>query len=87
MTCDTAALAAALKVERHPDAPDTIALACPARLTRSGKALRLVQDNGATSHAAPDRSLVRLLVKARAWWAILRAGEVGLRKPLSFSTY
>ena len=76
ISCDTAALATALKAERLADAPETIMLPCPARLTRSGKALRLVQDNGAAAGATPDRSLVKLLVKARRWWAVLRTGEV-----------
>jgi DNA invertase Pin-like site-specific DNA recombinase len=76
ITCDTAALAAALTVEREADASDTMALVCSARLTRSGKALRLVQDSGAAASTTPDRSLVRLLVKARGWWAVLRTGEV-----------
>ena len=76
MTCDMAALATALTVTRSADAPPTITLTVTARLTRSRRALRLVQDNGSIAHATPDRSLVRLLVKARRWWAILRAGEI-----------
>lgn len=73
--CDLDALARALGVERLPDAPATVVLGCTARLTRSGRALRLVQDNGALPQASPDKSLVRLLVQARRWWAALRTGE------------
>ena len=76
ISCDGAALATMLQAERLVDAPATIVLTCPARLTRSGKALRLVQDNGIIVGAAPDRSLVKLLVRARQWWGALRTGTI-----------
>ena len=76
ITCDAVALADALAVDRLPEAPATITLTALARLTRSGRALRLVQDNGAAPHSTPDRSLVRLLIKARHWWKILRDGDI-----------
>ncbi|WP_298089756.1 recombinase family protein [uncultured Sphingomonas sp.] len=76
LTCDTAALAKVLGMGQRADAPATIEISCAARLTRSGRALRLVQDNGATVQATPDRSLVRLLVQARRWWGMLRTGEI-----------
>ncbi|MES3090622.1 recombinase family protein [Sphingomonas aerolata] len=76
LTCDTAALAKALGTEHRSDAPSTIEIGCAARLTRSGRALRLVQDGGATAKATPDRSLIRVLVQARRWWGMLRGGEI-----------
>ncbi len=76
ITVDAAALAAMLGIGREPDAPATLTLCCAARLTRSGRALRLVQDGGAVPEATPDRALVRLLVQARRWWTLLRTGEI-----------
>ncbi|MBB4152741.1 DNA invertase Pin-like site-specific DNA recombinase [Sphingomonas jinjuensis] len=78
LTCETAALADALQIAQHADAPATIEISCPARLIRSGRALRLVQDNGAVAQATPDKALVRLLVQARRWWTILRAGDISI---------
>jgi len=76
LTCDTAALGRALGMDQHADAPATIEIGCAARLTRSGRALRLVQDSGATAQATPDRSLIRVLVQARRWWGMLRSGKI-----------
>ena len=76
ITCNTAALASAVGVTCDADAPETITLTCPARLTRSGKVLRLVQENGAAPGATPDAALVRLLVRARQWWTVLREGKI-----------
>lgn len=73
---DASVLTSLLEATRAPDAPATISLACPARLTRSGRALRLVQANDVVSATRPDRSLVGLLVQARRWWAVLRTGEI-----------
>ncbi|MGN6155402.1 MAG: recombinase family protein [Sphingomicrobium sp.] len=43
-----------------------------ARLTRTGRALRLVDDSGlAACEAAPDETMARLVVRARTWWATL----------------
>ena len=75
LTLDAAALAGALGQTLVADAPATVTLSSPGRLTRSGSALRLVQDNGTAPLATPDKALVRLLVQARGWWAVLRAGE------------
>ncbi len=76
LTCDTAALGHALGMDQQADAPATIEIGCAARLTRSGRALRLVQDSGATAQAVPNRSLIRVLVLARRWWGMLRTGEM-----------
>jgi site-specific DNA recombinase len=76
--CTTAAIAEALRVERHDDAGETIAIACDVRLTRSGRAMRLIQGNGAAVGAATDTSLVALVIKARRWWGMLRQGELDI---------
>ncbi|WP_085811396.1 recombinase family protein [Sphingomonas sp. TZW2008] len=77
---DTAAIAAALGITAHPSAPATITLSDYVRLTRSGKAMRLVHGNGATASASPDRSLVKLMVQARHWWGELRRGGIDITR-------
>jgi site-specific DNA recombinase len=77
--CSTAAIAAALNVEREDDAPDTITLTSDVRLTRSGTAMRMIQHNGSPITATLNPSLIKLLVKARRWWATLREGEVDIK--------
>jgi site-specific DNA recombinase len=78
VTCNIAPIAAALGIAVAEGGPATLDLTCSARLTRSGRALRLVHDDGATTQGTPDRSLVRLLVQARRWWAVLREGQTSL---------
>ena len=58
-------------------AASTILLTAPARLTRSGMAMRLIQ-GGRSAAAAPARSLVRLLARGRAYWRALRKGELNI---------
>lgn len=76
ITIDGIALATALQANRHAQAAELMTLHCPARLTRSGRALRLVQDNGAVPAGTPDPALIRLLIQARGWWATLRTGTI-----------
>jgi len=46
------------------------------RLSRTGRAIRLVQEDGrAATGAAPDPALLRLLVTARRWWDELAQGQ------------
>jgi site-specific DNA recombinase len=71
--CDSLAIATAFGVTPPDHAPPLI-LSAPVRLTRSGMAMRLIQ-GGAHVAAAPDRSLVRLIVQARGLWLELRQGE------------
>lgn len=73
---DATALAELIAAPRTSAAPETVRLTCPARLTRSGRVLRLVQDDGAVPAGTPDKALVRLLVQARGWWAALRTGTI-----------
>ncbi|MES2290309.1 MAG: recombinase family protein [Pseudomonadota bacterium] len=56
-----------------------VTLRSDARLTRTGMVVRLVQANGqAATPMPPDAALLRLLVQARKWWAVLRDGEINI---------
>ena len=76
----TPALATLLNTRCDSDAPATITLTADARLTRSGTTMKLVQRDGSTSTATPDRALLRQLVAARRWWAELRRGEIEITR-------
>lgn len=78
--CSTGAIAAALDLSLHADAPAIITLASDARLTRSGRAMRLVHDNGSTASTHADEAFHRLLPLARRWWTELRAGELDVTR-------
>jgi site-specific DNA recombinase len=55
----------------------TFVRVCEGRLTRTGLAVRLVQNDGALrSGLASNSNLLRLIIKARNWWAILAEGEL-----------
>lgn len=79
ITCVTATIVDALGATVAEGAPATISLHCDVRLTRTGRAMRLIHDNGAVAGPVHDRSLIRLLVKARTWWAHLRGGELDIK--------
>lgn len=57
-----------------PDAADTdeVVLRTTARLTRSGRVLRMIQEDGRALRPTIDHTLVRLIVKARNWWQRLQ---------------
>ncbi|TPG04041.1 recombinase family protein [Sphingomonas oligophenolica] len=76
ITCPVAAIAELLQVARDSDGPATIAIRSAVTLSRSGSAMRLVHSDGAAVAAIPNPALVRLLLRARRWWTILRTGEV-----------
>ena len=77
--CSTAAIAKVLGVERDDDAPDTMTVVSDVRLTRSGNAMRLIHSNGAHAASLPSTSLIKLLIRARRWWAVIRAGEMDIK--------
>ena len=56
-----------------------VALRSPVRLTRSGRALRLVQDGGAAMSNRIDPSLVRMVARAHQWWRILRTEPIDIK--------
>ena len=78
LTCDLAALAAALQIERVAHAPAKLTFTVAGSLRGSGRTLRLVRPNGAVPSAPPDAALVRLLLLARRWWNELRRGELDI---------
>lgn len=70
-------LGAALAVPLASDAPPSFVRTVEGRLTRTGLAVRLVQDNGEhVLGASINANLLRLLVKARHWWDVLAQGEL-----------
>ena len=72
-----ARLAAAVKLRREPDAPAMLVLISHVRLTRTGRAVRLVHSSGAPAAGAePDLALIKLVARARDWWAIIAAGAI-----------
>lgn len=78
ISCRTAAIASALGIERERDV-DTLALVCEVRLTRSGRAVRLVHDKSPVQASQVDPSLVRLLVQAHRYWQILRSEPIDMK--------
>jgi site-specific DNA recombinase len=78
--CATSVVADCIGATLSDDAPATITVTSEVRLTRSGNVMRLVQHNGDAVTERPDQSLIRLLVRARGWWAQLRTGEVDIKR-------
>ena len=73
-------LAATLGTATLADEGTSITLDIPARLTRTGRSVRLVHNDGrAATDRKPDPTLLRLLVKARRWWSELAKGEVDIK--------
>lgn len=65
---DWAALCDLLGITVHATDDDVLLLETAARLTRSGRAIRMVQTDGRLIRSTVDLTLVRLIVKARSWW-------------------
>ena len=77
MSSDAIAAALAMPLPGEPNT--TFKLDVPVRLTGTGRAMRLVHTDGrAVTASKPDPSLIKLLVEARAWWAELAKGKVGI---------
>lgn len=73
------ALCKALAGEQPTGTPTSIPLSSPVRLTRTGRAMRLVQRDGRpVSQGRPDPGLVELLRKGRSWWQQLQAGTIDI---------
>ncbi|MBM6577761.1 recombinase family protein [Microvirga sp. SRT01] len=75
LVCDAAAIAAVLQLAGTTTA-ETITIRSEVRLTRSGRVMRLVHASGSGVTATANGSLVRLILRARRWWSILKAGEL-----------
>ena len=54
-------------------------LVAEVRLTRSGRALRLMDSGGSQPSAEVDQSIVRLLAQAHRWWRILRNEQIDIK--------
>ena len=76
--CAGAAIATVLGAAADPDTADTVTLPAHVRLTRSGRVMRLVQASGAGVTATANGSVIRLILQARRWWAILKEGELDI---------
>jgi DNA invertase Pin-like site-specific DNA recombinase len=74
----SAAVATALAMGRHADAPSDVRIALSVRLTRTGRAIRLVHSNGAlaTGGDGDDPTLLRLVGRAHAWWKVLSEAQL-----------
>ncbi|MDX3899368.1 MAG: recombinase family protein [Sphingobium sp.] len=76
--CATSQIATLLMVELDEDTTAELVLTAAIRLTRSGRAMRLIHDNGQHASATPDPALVRIVVQAQRWWTELSRGEVNI---------
>ncbi len=76
--CDVAALADMLGMTIEPGAPPTLPLRRDIALRRTGRAMRLIQPDGAGLGTHPSQSLIKVIVKARRWWRILCEGEINI---------
>ena len=56
-----------------------LVLVAEVRLTRSGRALRLMDSGGSQPSAEVDQSIVRLLAQAHRWWRILRNEQIDIK--------
>ena len=76
---DVPAIAAQLKLDLSPGAAPSISLRSPVRLTRTGRAMRLIHTSGIAANAGtPDPALVRLLLQAWQWWERLADGTIDI---------
>lgn len=73
------ALCDALGIGTAAASLEPVHLTVPVRLTRSGRAVRLIQRDGrAVTAGSPDPGLVELLRKGRAWWVQLQTGTIDI---------
>jgi hypothetical protein len=73
-----AAVSEAMALPRRSGGAATFVQTCPVRLTRTGRAIRLVHSDGALAARGDgaDPAMLRLISKARAWWQELSAGHL-----------
>ncbi|AKM09423.1 recombinase family protein [Croceicoccus naphthovorans] len=69
-----------LSIGEAEDVPNEVVFKSNVRLTRSGRAVRLVHDNGQPRIDNADATMIGLLVKGRRWWAELAKGELDVAK-------
>ena len=81
ITLLTAALAERLQLAVKDGAPDTFVLISNIRVTRTGRAVRLVQTSGVrVGVQVGNPTLINLLAKAHRWWGELRIGKVNVEQ-------
>ena len=73
---DLSTLASTLGLLREESSPTELLITSDARLTRSGRAVRLIRGDGVAAVAQPDRALVGLLLKSRRWWGLLCTEQI-----------
>ncbi len=76
--CDAAALAGRILPGASIEPGTVLTLTSVVQLQRSGLAMRLVHDSGATVSAALSPATIKLLLKAGRWWRILRTEDISI---------
>jgi site-specific DNA recombinase len=79
INCASSGICSALTVPATAHAPEQLTLHADARLTRTGRAMRLVHDSGKAAALRPDRSLSRLVAQAHGYWRELHKGELDIK--------
>jgi DNA invertase Pin-like site-specific DNA recombinase len=74
----SAAISELLGVARRDHGAASFTHPCPARVTRTGRTIRLVQPNGARAAGddGVDPAVLRLIAKAQSWWQVLAEGHL-----------
>ena len=72
ISVDWASLCDLLGIAVQPTDNDVLLLETAVLLTRSGRAIRMIQNDGRLIRSTVDLTLVRLIVKARNWWQRLQ---------------
>jgi DNA invertase Pin-like site-specific DNA recombinase len=80
ITCDAATIAGILGAVCIEGAPAVVALSCDVHLTRSGRALRLIENSGIPTLAEPNAALVRLIAQAHRLWGIMRSERIDVTR-------
>ena len=72
------AVSAVVGLSQRAEANATFSVSIAVRLTRTGRAIRLVQNNGALAAGddGAEPALLRLLTRAHAWWKVLSEGKL-----------
>ncbi len=75
---EPAGIAKLLRLAPTAELPESVIHSIPVRLTRTGHAVRLIQEGGAAAFRVADPTLIRLLLKARRWWSELAEGTINI---------
>ena len=70
----------ALGIEIPADSSEVVVIEAAVRRAYTGKAVKLVQDNGVAVTATPDLAMIRLVLRAREWWRRLEGGETDINR-------